>query len=84
MSWLLAVYLVLKNSHRSHAQGTDTWLVLLCRFSAQYAICFAPSPEEASIIVRSQELWADVVRYDPINVQLHVVSDSTLVWRGKS
>ena len=66
------------------AQETDTWLNLLCWFSAPYDICFVPSPEEISIIVRSQESWADVVRYDPISVQFHVVSDSTLVWSRKS
>ena len=65
-------------------QDTDTWLNLLCRFSTEYNLSFIPSPEEMSIIVRSQESWAGVARYDPTPVEFHVVSDSTLVWSKKN
>ena len=36
------------------------------------------------IIARSQESWADVARYDLMQVEFHVVSDSTLVWSKKN
>ena len=65
-------------------QETDTWLNLLCRFPAEYNLSFIPSPEEMTIIVRSQESWADVVRYDLTLIEFHVVSDSTLVWSKKN
>ena len=62
---------------------TDDWLRLLCRFQVQYDICFAPSPEEVSIVIGSEASWADVVQFLPSKVRYLVFSDSTPVWGGQ-
>ena len=62
-----------------NAHDTDYWLRLLCRFHVQYNICFAPSPEEFSIMIASEALWPDVVQYLTSKVHYLVVADSTLI-----
>ena len=65
-------------------EDTDTWLNLLCRYSTEFSLCLIPSPEEFSIIVRSENPGPDIVRYTPSDLHFQVVSDSTLVWTGKA
>ena len=64
-------------------QSADVWLNLICRFQTQHNISFAPSATEVSIMNNSQETLADVVTYDPAQLEYLVVSDSTLVWPHK-
>ena len=60
------------------------WLSLMCKLHLQHNIVFTPSPEEISIMINSQELWADTAVYEPDRVEYLVVSDSTLVWTSKN
>ena len=64
--------------------AAEAWLSLLCRFHVQYGICFVPSADEISIMLKSSESWPGVVTYSPEVLDYVVVSDSTLVWGGKS
>ena len=64
-------------------EDIDTWLNLRCRYSTEFSLCLIPSPEELSLIFRSENPGPDVVRYAPAHLHFHVVSDSTLVWGKK-
>ena len=61
-----------------------TWLSLMCKFYLERNIIYAPSPEEISIMINSQEFWADTVAYETDKVRFLVISDSTLIWSKRS
>ena len=61
-----------------------TWLSLMCKFYLERNIIYAPSPEEISILINSQEFWADTVAYETDKVRFLVISDSTLIWNKKA